>query len=125
VAEELGGVLGRWYPGVEQHVPPGGCCGDADHLSSSGRAPRVSHADGGVGLAGAGRADDQLGAARAGQHEERGRGLVQAQPAARVPISCGRARAQLCVQLRQVSAEQRGSLLAAEMGRACCARVRD
>src|SRR6185437_14176354 len=61
VAEELRGVLRHRYPGIEQHVPPGRCRGDADHPSSSTRAPRVSHADGGVGLAGPGRADDQLG----------------------------------------------------------------
>ncbi len=92
-------------------------------LAHAGRAPGLADADGGVGLAGPGRADDQLGAARAGQREERGGRLVQAQPAWRDAVRRGRVCVQLRVQLREVGAEQRGGLLAREMRRAVGLRV--
>jgi hypothetical protein len=96
VAQELGGVLGYGDSGLDQDVPPGAGRGDPDDLAFPGRAPRFRDAYGGVGLAGPGRPYDQFGAAWAGQREERGRGLVQAQPAVRDAVRHGR----VCVELR-------------------------
>jgi hypothetical protein len=97
MAQELGGVLRHRDPGLNQDVPPGAGRRDPEYLTLASRAPRIRDAHRGVGLASPGRSDDQLGAARTGQRQERGRRLVQAQPAARGPSRRGRARVQLCL----------------------------
>jgi len=123
VAEELGGVLCHRDAGLEQDVAPGARCRYPVHLPHTGRAPGVADAYGGVRFAGSGRADDQLGSARAGQCQERGRGLVQAQPAPRDPIRRGRVRAQPRLQLCEVHAEQLRRVVAQQARRAVGLRV--
>jgi hypothetical protein len=123
VAEELGGVLCHRDACFEHDIAPGARCRYPVHLPHTGRAPGIADADGGVGLAGPGRADDQLGSARAGQRQERGRGLVQAKPAPRDPIGRERVRAQQRLQLRKVRAEQLRRVVARQTRRAFGLRV--
>ena len=83
VAEELGGVVGQVHPGLAQRR-----CGRPGRWSA--RTPRRGRPAatarrrlrGGPGLAGSGRADQDLRPPVAGHREERGGRLVQPQPRA-------------------------------------------
>lgn len=127
VAEELGGVLRDRDAGLQQNVPPGAGGRDAEYLAHAGGPPGVRDAYRRVGLAGPGRADDQLRAARAGQRNIRGGGLVQPQPALRDAI--GRGHVGTCadqrLELRVIGAEQPRGFLRREMRRAVSLRVRE
>ena len=79
VAEELGDVAGGGDACFVQDVAGGLGGGQAVHVADAGLLPQGGDRGGGVGLARSGRADQDLGAAIAGEHGERGGGLVQAQ----------------------------------------------
>ena len=121
VAEEVGGVGGQVHPGLVQDVAGGLGGGQPVHLPQARLAPEPGDDGSGPGLAGSGRADQDLGAPVAGHREERGGRLIQPQPRARIRLflfAALRPGAELSLQLSQIRAEEPRRYVRRNPGRA-------